>query len=161
LQEKSVNLLIIIMGRHENRLTIARKFGATDVVSSRDETAIQAVQELTKGGAESVLECVGTESSMQTAMGITRPGGTIGYVGVPHGSGTINLGRMFRFNLALCGGVAPSRAYIPELLSDVIALKIDPSPVLDMVVDLDGVPAGYKAMNDRSAIKVMVKLSSG
>lgn len=152
---------IIIMGRHENRLAIARKFGATDVVTSRDEAAIQAVQELTKGGAESVLECVGTESSMQTAIGITRPGGTIGYVGVPHGSGTINLSRMFRSNLALCGGVAPSRAYIPELLSDVIALKIDPSPVLDMVVDLDGVPAGYKAMNDRAAIKVMVKLSNG
>jgi threonine dehydrogenase-like Zn-dependent dehydrogenase len=150
---------IIMLGRHENRLAIARQFGATDVVTSRDEDAIQAVQDLTKGGAESVLECVGTEASMKTAIGIARPGGTIGYVGVPHGSGTIDLSRMFRSNTTLRGGVAPARAYIPELLSDVIAQKIDPSPVLDVRVDLDGVPSGYKAMNDRKAIKVMVKLS--
>ncbi len=152
---------IIIMGRHETRLTIARQFGATDVVTSRDESAIQAVQDLTKGGAECVLECVGTESSLKTAIAITRPGGAVGFVGVPHGSGTVNLSRMFRSNLTLRGGVAPSRAYIPELLSDVIVGKIDPSLVLDKVVDLDGVPSGYKAMNDREAIKVMIKLSNG
>lgn len=150
---------IIMMGRHEKRLAIARQFGATDVVTSRDEQAIQAVQELTKGGAESVLECVGTEASMKTAISVARPGSAIGYVGVPHGSETIDLGQMFRSNLTLRGGVAPARAYIPELLSDVIAQKIAPSPVLDLTVDLDGVPSGYKAMNDREAIKVMVKLS--
>jgi threonine dehydrogenase-like Zn-dependent dehydrogenase len=149
---------IIILGRHENRLAIARQFGATDVVTSRDESAIQEVQELTKGGAECVLECVGTEASMKTAIGIARPGGDIGFVGVPHGSETINLGRMFSSNIALRGGVAPARTYIPELLSDVIAQKIDPSPVLDRTVDLDGVPSGYEAMSDRGAIKVMVKL---
>ncbi|MBW4442234.1 MAG: zinc-binding dehydrogenase [Plectolyngbya sp. WJT66-NPBG17] len=148
---------IILLGRHEPRIKIARQFGATDVVSSRDEAAIEEVQTLTKGGAISVLECVGTEAAMKTAIGIARPGGAIGFVGVPHGSETINLGRMFMSNIALRGGVAPARAYIPELLSDVIAEKIDPSPVLDVSVDLDRVPEGYAAMNDRKAIKVIVR----
>ena len=148
---------IIILGRHEKRLEIARRFGATDVVTSRDEQAKAEVQEMTKGGAESVLECVGSESSMDTAIGIARPGGAIGFVGVPHGSETINLERMFLSNIALRGGVAPARAYIPELLADVVAGKIDPSPVLDMTVDLDGVPSGYGAMDSREAIKVMVR----
>lgn len=148
---------IIMLGRNEPRLAIARQFGATDVVSSRGEEAIAAVQEMTQGGAESVLECVGTESSLSTVIGIARPGGAIGYVGVPHGSETINLGRMFMSNITLRGGVAPARAYIPELLTDVIAGKIDPSPVLDSTVDLEGVPSGYSAMDKREAIKVMVR----
>lgn len=148
---------IIIIGRHEKRLEIARRFGATDVVTSRDQQAIDEVQEMTKGGAESVLECVGSESSMNTAISITRPGGAIGYVGVPHGSETINLGTMFMSNITLRGGVAPARAYIPELLADVVAGKLDPSPVLDLSVDLDGVPSGYAAMDGREAIKVMVR----
>lgn len=105
-----------------------------------------------------MLECVGTESSLSTAIGIARPGGAIGYVGAPHGSETINLGRMFFSNIILRGGVAPARAYIPELLTDVIAGKINPSPVLDLTVDLDGVPQGYVAMDGRDAIKVMVQL---
>jgi threonine dehydrogenase-like Zn-dependent dehydrogenase len=149
---------IIIIGRHENRLDIARHFGATDVVTSKDEEAAKEVQEMTKGGAESVLECVGNESSMGTAISIARPGGAIGYVGVPHGSETINLSGMFFSNVSLRGGVAPARKYIPELLADVVAGKLDPSPVLDHTVDLDGVPAGYKAMDSREAIKVMVQL---
>lgn len=148
---------IIILGRHEKRLEIARRFGATDVVTSRDGQAIDEVQEMTKGGVESVLECVGSESSMNTAISITRPGGAIGYVGVPHGSETINLGNMFMSNITLRGGVAPARAYIPELLADVVAGKLDPSPVLDLSVDLDGVPFGYAAMDGREAIKVMVR----
>jgi threonine dehydrogenase-like Zn-dependent dehydrogenase len=149
---------IILLGRHENRITIARRFGATDIVSDRDEQAIDQVQQMTKGGAEAVLECVGTASSLSTAMGIARPGASIGFVGVPHGSEGVKLQRMFRSNISLHGGVAPARAYIPELLSDVISGKIDPSPVLDMTVDLAGVPAGYVAMDQRKAIKVMVKL---
>lgn len=148
---------IIIVGRHEKRLEIARRFGATDVVTSWDQQAIDEVQEMTKGGAESVLECVGSESSMNTAISITRPGGAIGYVGVPHGSETINLGQMFMSNITLRGGVAPARAYIPELLADVVAGKLDPSPVLDLSVDLDDVPFGYAAMDGREAIKVMVR----
>ena len=149
---------IILLGKHQKRIDIARQFGATDVVSSRDQAAIEAVQQMTKGGAAAVLECVGTESSLSTAIGITRPGGAIGFVGVPHGSETINLSRMFMSNITLRGGVAPARAYIPDLLADVLAGKIDPSPVLDVTVDLAGVPAGYAAMDGREAIKVMVKL---
>lgn len=147
---------IIMLGRHEKRLEIARRFGATDVVTSRGEEAIDTVQEMT-GGAESVLECVGNEASMATAIGIARPGGAVGYVGVPHGSETIDLSRMFMSNITLRGGVAPARAYIPELLKDVVAGKLDPSPVLDLTVELDGVPAGYTAMDSREAIKVMVR----
>jgi threonine dehydrogenase-like Zn-dependent dehydrogenase len=149
---------IIILGRHESRLAIARRFGATDVVSSRGEEAITAVQEMTSGGAESVLECVGSESAMATAIGIARPGGAIGYVGVPHGSNqNFNLGGLFMNNIALRGGVAPARAYIPELLADTVAGKLDASAVLDLTVDLDGVPNGYAAMDSREAIKVMVQ----
>ncbi len=104
---------IIIIGRHDKRLDIARQFGATDVIKSKDEEAIKEVLEMTKGGAESVLECVGNESSMNTAISIARPGGAIGYVGVPHGSETINLSGMFFSNISLRGGVAPARKYIP------------------------------------------------
>ncbi len=148
---------IILLGRHDPRIAIARRFGATDVVPERGAEAIARVQELTGGGAECVLECVGTKDSLDTAIGIARPGGRVGYVGAPHVAGPINLGRMFRHNIALHGGVAPVRAYIPELLADVIAGKIDPSPVLDKHVDLDGVPEGYAAMDARGAIKVMVR----
>ncbi len=148
---------IIMLGRHERRLQIARQFGATDAVTSRGDEAINAVLEMTQGGAESVLECVGSSSSMASAIAIARPGGAIGFVGVPHGSETINLPRLFMSNIALRGGVAPARAYIPELLADVVAGKIDPSPVLDLTVELDGVPGGYAAMDSREAIKVMVR----
>ena len=148
---------IIVLGRHDKRLELARHFGATDVVTSKGEEAIAEVQEMTNGGAESVLECVGAESAMATAVKVARPGGTIGYVGVPHGSEKIDVAYMFMSNIALRGGVAPVRAYIPELLKDVIAGKLDPSPVLDLTVDLNGVPSGYAAMNNREAIKVMVR----
>ncbi|MEH1769555.1 zinc-dependent alcohol dehydrogenase family protein [Nostoc sp.] len=149
---------IIILGRHASRLEIARQFGATDVVSSRGEEAIAALQEITQGGADSVLECVGSESSMTTAIGIARPGGAIGYVGVPHGSGhNFNLGRLFRQNITLRGGVAPARAYIPELLADTVAGKLNASAVLDLTVNLDDVPRGYASMDSREAIKVMVR----
>ncbi len=149
---------IIILGRHESRLEIARHFGATDEVKSRGDEAIAAVQEMTHGGVTSVLECVGNEAAMTTAIGIARPGGTIGYVGVPHGSGhNFNLSRLFQQNITLRGGVAPARAYIPELLVDTVAGKLDASPVLDLTVNLEGVPDGYRAMDNRETIKVMVR----
>jgi threonine dehydrogenase-like Zn-dependent dehydrogenase len=148
---------IILLGRHESRIAIARQFGATDVVKERGTEGIARVIELTGGGAPCVLECVGTKDSFDTAIGIARPGGKVGYVGVPHVTEPINLGRMFRHNIALHGGVAPVRAYLPELLADVVAGKIDPSPVFDKEVDLDGVPEGYAAMDAREAIKVMVR----
>lgn len=148
---------ILILGRHEGRLAIARRFGATDVVSERGEAAVDRFRELTGGGAEAVLECVGTDESLNTAIGIARPGGSVGFVGVPNGGGAVDLARMFRQNIALRGGVAPVRAYIPDLLADVLAGRIDPSPVLDREVGLDGVPAGYAAMDERQAIKVLVR----
>ncbi|MEU1628954.1 zinc-dependent alcohol dehydrogenase family protein [Streptomyces sp. NPDC020096] len=150
---------IIALGRHKDRTDLARTFGATDVVAERGEAAVEAVRELTGGqGAHSVIEAVGTEQSMRTAVGIVRDGGAIGYVGVPHGSGTgLDLGVMFGRNIALRGGVAPVRTYIPELLPDVLSGAIDPSPVFDLAVGLDGVPDGYRAMDDRTALKVMVR----
>lgn len=122
---------------------------------------------MTQGGAESVLKWVGGESSMETANsfaltegnGIARPGGASGYVGVPHGSGhNFNLSRLFVQNITSRGGVAPARAYIPELLADTVAGKLNASAVLDLTVNLDGVPSGYAAMDGREAIKVMVRL---
>ncbi|WP_371651875.1 MULTISPECIES: zinc-dependent alcohol dehydrogenase family protein [unclassified Streptomyces] len=150
---------IIALGRHQARTDIARTFGATDVVAERGEAAVDAVRELTRGqGAHAVIEAVGTEQSMRTAVEITRDGGAIGYVGVPHGSGTgLDLSVMFDRNIALRGGVAPVRAYIPELLPDVLSGAIDPSPVFDVTVGIDGVPGGYKAMDERTALKVLIK----
>ncbi|MFF2849150.1 zinc-binding dehydrogenase [Streptomyces sp. NPDC058001] len=149
---------IIALGRHEARTDIARRFGATDVVAERGAAAVAAVRELTGGqGAHAVVEAVGTEQSMRTAVGITRDGGAIGFVGVPHGSGTgLDLSVMFDRNIALRGGVAPVRTYIPELLPDVLDGTVDPSPVFDLTVDLEDVPAGYKAMDERTALKVLV-----
>jgi threonine dehydrogenase-like Zn-dependent dehydrogenase len=149
---------IIALGHHDDRLALARDFGATDVVTERGDEAIEKVKEMTKGGAEAVLECVGNQASMDTAAGATRPGGTIGYVGVPAEVKALNVRHLFSNNIALRGGVAPVRAYIPELLADVVAGRLDPSPVLDLTVDLDGVPKGYAAMDERTATKVMVKL---
>ena len=149
---------IIALGRHADRTAIARTFGATDVVAARGEEAVATVRELTGGvGAHAVLEAVGTEESMRTAIAIARDGGAVGYVGVPHGgSAGVDIGEMFNRNVALRGGVAPARAYIPELLADVLSGAIDPAPVFDATVDLDGVPGGYKAMDERSALKVKI-----
>ncbi|MFE5190406.1 zinc-dependent alcohol dehydrogenase family protein [Streptomyces sp. NPDC056628] len=149
---------IIALGRHPDRTDIARRFGATDIVAERGEAAVEAVRELTRGqGAHSVVEAVGTEQSMRTAVGVTRDGGAIGFVGVPHGSGTgLDLGVLFDGNIALRGGVAPVRTYIPELLPDVLDGTIDPSPVFDRTVGLEEVPDGYRAMDERTALKVMI-----
>ncbi|WP_327298370.1 MULTISPECIES: zinc-dependent alcohol dehydrogenase family protein [unclassified Streptomyces] len=150
---------IIALGRHQARTDIARTFGATDIVAVRGDEAVAAVRELTGGqGAHAVIEAVGTEQSMATAVAVTRDGGAIGYVGVPHGSGTgLDLSDMFNRNIALRGGVAPVRTYIPELLPDVLDGTIDPSPVFDRTVGLDEVPDGYRAMDERTALKVLVK----
>lgn len=149
---------IIIMGRHPDRIALATEFGATDVVSERGEAAIERVRELTGGfGAHSVLECVGTDQAMAAAVGIARPGGAIGRVGVPHYD-AIPLARpMFYSNINVGGGPAPTRAYIEELLPDVLDGKIEPGRVFDRTVGLDGVPDGYRAMDARESIKVMVK----
>lgn len=149
---------IIIMGRHSDRIALAREFGATDVVSERGEEAIEKVRELTGGlGAHSVLECVGTEQSALTAVSIARPGGAVGRVGVPHYEAIPLAQPTFYANITVSGGPAPVRAYIEELLPDVLDGRIEPGRVFDKVTNLDGVPDGYRAMNEREAIKVMVK----
>ena len=149
---------IIILGRHPDRIALAKAFGATDVVSERGEEAIERVRTLTGNfGAHSVLECVGTEQAMRTSLGIVRAGGAVGRVGVPHYEGIPASEQMFYNNITVSGGPAPVRAYIEELLPDVLAGKIEPGRVFDLVVGLDEVPNAYRAMNDRKAIKVMVK----
>jgi threonine dehydrogenase-like Zn-dependent dehydrogenase len=149
---------IIILGRHEQRIALAKQFGATDVVSERGEEAITRAKDLTRGfGAQSVLECVGTEQAMDTSMGIVRAGGAVGRVGVPHYEAIKGAQTMFYHNVIVAGGPAPVRAYIDELLPDVMEGRIDPGRVFDRTVDLDGVPDGYRAMNDREALKVLVR----
>ncbi|MFL6776117.1 MAG: zinc-dependent alcohol dehydrogenase family protein [Sphingomicrobium sp.] len=149
---------IIIMGRHEDRIQLAREFGATDVVSERGEEGIERVRELTGGfGVQSVLECVGTGQAMDTSMGIVRAGGAVGRVGVPHYEAINGAQQMFYRNVIVAGGPAPTRAYIDELLPDVLEGRIDPGRVFDRTVDLDGVADGYRAMNEREALKVLIR----
>jgi threonine dehydrogenase-like Zn-dependent dehydrogenase len=149
---------IIILGRHPDRIALAREFGATDVVSERGAEAVERVLELTSGhGVNSALECVGLATAMQTAIGIARPGGAVGRVGVPQDATMPASQQSFFRNITVSGGPAPVRAYIAELLPDVLSGRIEPGRVFDRVVGLDGVPDGYRAMNEREAIKVMVK----
>ena len=150
---------IVAVGHHDDRLEIAEEFGATDLVSERGEAAIEEVQERTGGGVDHVLECVGAASSMETAVGVARPGGTVGYVGVPHGMDAgVDLFPFFGDNIALRGGVAPVRAYIEDLMADVLQGTLDPAPVFTKTVGLDGVPEGYRAMDERKAVKVLVEV---
>ena len=147
---------IIILGRHHDRLILAKEFGATDFVSERGEEAVERVHELTNGeGAHSVLECVGTEQAVTTAISIVRPGGAVGRVGVPQ-QDTMPALRPFFNNVIIGGGPAPVRAYIRELLPDVLEGRIEPGRVFDLEVGLDQVPDGYRAMAEREAIKVLI-----
>jgi len=149
---------IIMLGRHADRIALAKDFGATDVVSERGDAAVEQVRELTHGyGVHSVLECVGLEQAMNTAISIARPGGAVGRVGVPQEQTIPGSEPAFYNNVMVGGGVAPVRAYIEDLLPDVLEGNIEPGRVFDRTVGLDGVPDGYRAMNDREAIKVMLK----
>src|SRR5213082_3029491 len=149
---------IILLGRHPDRIALAQEFGATDVVSERGDEAVERVRELTGGyGVHSVLECVGLEQSMLTAVGISRPGGAVGRVGVPQNETMPASQPAFYNNVTVSAGPAPVRAYIEELLPDVLEGSSEPGRVFDRVVGLDGVPDGYRAMDEREAIKVMVK----
>ena len=150
---------IIMLGRHPDRIALARDFGATDVVSERGDEAIERVRELSGGfGAHCVVECVGYEESTRTALSITRPGGAVGRVGVPQDPAIPEAVSTFFRNVTIAGGPAPVRAYIEELLPDVLEGRIQPGRVFDRVTNLDGVPEGYRAMNEREAIKVMIAL---
>jgi threonine dehydrogenase-like Zn-dependent dehydrogenase len=148
---------IIALGRNPARIALAARFGATEIVSVRGDEAIEAVRELTGGlGAPSVLECVGTQESLTTALSITRDGGRVGFVGVPHEVVDVGIADMFDRNVGLAGGVAPARRYLDELLRDVLAGKLDPAPVFDVTMPLADVADAYAAMDDRSALKVLL-----
>jgi len=149
---------IIILGRHPDRIALAKEFGATDVVSERGDEAVERVNNITGGfRVHSVLESVGSEQAMLTAVNIARPGGAVGRVGVPHYPRIPAWEPTFYKNITISGGPAPVRAYIAELLPDVLEGRIQPGRVFDRTVGINQVPDGYRAMDKREAIKVMVK----
>ncbi|CCE08424.1 conserved hypothetical protein [Bradyrhizobium sp. STM 3843] len=147
---------IIAMSRHETRQRLAREFGATDIVSERGEDGVARIKDMTRGvGADSVLECVGTQQSMTQAIECTRPGGTIGYVGVPHGV-TFDGQAMFFAQRRMLGGPAPVRRFLPDLIDRVLTGKIKPGKVFDLKLPLSEVAEGYRAMDERRAIKTIL-----
>lgn len=149
---------IILMGRHQARTDLGKEFGATHVVSARGEEGIAQVLDLTGGlGTHAVLEAVGYMAAYEQALGVVRRGGVISRVGVPqYEDAPIGFGSLFRHNIRLAGGPAPVRAYIDELMPDILDGKINPGKVFDATTDLDGVPAGYRDMDQRTALKVLI-----
>jgi threonine dehydrogenase-like Zn-dependent dehydrogenase len=148
---------IIAMSRHESRQKLAREFGATDIVTERGDQGVARIKELTNGiGADSVLECVGTQESMMQAIRCTRPGGYVSYVGVPHGV-ELKGDELFYSHVHLHGGPAPVRRYLPELIDMVWNRKIDPGKVFDLILPLEQVAEGYRAMDERRAIKALLR----
>lgn len=148
---------IIAMSRHESRQKLAREFGATDIVTERGDEGIARIKELTNGiGADSVLECVGTQESMQQAIRSTRPGGFASYVGVPHGV-ELDGWNLFFSHVHLHGGPAPVRRYLPKLIDLILTDKIQPGKVFDLELPIDQVAAGYAAMDERLAIKTLLR----
>ncbi|WP_125776292.1 zinc-binding dehydrogenase [Antribacter gilvus] len=148
---------IVIMSRHADRTALARELGATDVVAERGEAGIAAVREILGGLADCALECVGTDVSMQQALGVVRGGGSVGFVGVPNGGAELPIGQIFRKNLTVGGGMAPARSYIEELLPDVLSGAIDPGRVFDLTLPLSEVAEAYAAMDERRATKVLLR----
>src|SRR5258707_231350 len=148
---------IIAMSRHESRQKLAREFGATDIVTERGDEGVERIKQLTNGiGADSVLECVGTQQSMMQAIQSTCRGGYVGYVGVPHGV-ELKGEQVFLAHVHLHGGPAPVRRYLPELIKLVWNRKINPGKVFDLTLPLDHVAEGYRAMDERRAIKTLLR----
>jgi threonine dehydrogenase-like Zn-dependent dehydrogenase len=148
---------IIVMSRHGSRQKLAREFGATDIVAERGEHGVERIKGLTRGvGADSVLECVGTQESMLQAISCTRPGGSVGYVGVPHGVSLDGADLFFR-HVRLFGGPAPVRRYLPALIDLVLNGTINPGRVFDLTLPLASVAEGYRAMDERRAIKTLLR----
>jgi len=148
---------IIVMSRHDSRQKLARQFGATDIVVERGDEGVARIKQLTNGiGADSVLECVGTQESMMQAISCIRPGGSVGYVGVPHGV-ELNGEKLFYAHVHLHGGPAPVRRFLPKLIEQVWDKQIKPGKVFDLTLPLDQVAEGYRAMNERRAIKALLR----
>lgn len=151
---------IIALSRHPARQAIAAEFGATDSVEERGAEAAERVRELTNGeGVDATIECVGTGEAMSTAVEVARPGAMVGFVGVPHGV-ELPLETMFLRNVGVHGGSAPARTYIPELLDDVLEGRINPGRVLDYETDLESIDEAYAAMDERRAIKTLVRVGT-
>jgi threonine dehydrogenase-like Zn-dependent dehydrogenase len=148
---------VVAMSRHQPRQEIAKAFGATDIVAERGKEGGARIAELTGGvGADAVLECVGTDEAMKTAFAVARPGATVGFVGVPHGV-ELPVRRMFQKNVGLAGGMAPVRRYLPDLLERVLSGAIDPGKVFDLTLPLHESPEGYRGMDERRAVKVLLR----
>ncbi len=148
---------IISMSRHPSRQTLAREFGATDIVTQRGEEGVARVKELTHGvGADSVLECVGTQESMMQAVHSARAGGFVSFVGVPHGV-ALDGSELFFAHVHLHGGPAPVRRYLPDLIKMVLEGKINPGKVFDLTLQLEQVAEGFRAMDERRAIKTLLR----
>ncbi|KWX05449.1 IMP dehydrogenase [Carbonactinospora thermoautotrophica] len=149
---------ILLMGRHKDRTELGREFGATDVIAERGVEGIERVRELTGGdGTHTVLECVGTKQAIEMAFGVVRDGGVVSRVGAPqYAEVPMDFG-VFMRNITLTGGVAPARAYIEELLPDVLDGTLEPGRVFDRTINLEQVPDGYRAMADREALKVLIR----
>jgi threonine dehydrogenase-like Zn-dependent dehydrogenase len=148
---------IIAMSRHESRQQLAREFGATDIVSERGDEGIARIKELTNGvGVDSALECVGSQESMMQAIRTTRPGGHVGYVGVPHAV-QFDGAELFYTHVHLHGGPAPARRFLPDLIEMVWSGKINPGKVFDLTLPLSQVAEGYRAMDERRAIKTLLR----
>ncbi len=149
---------IVAMSRHADRQALARGFGATDVVEERGDAGVEAIQAMFGGiGADCVLECVGTKESMDQAIRSTRPGGTVGYVGVPNGGSELPIRSLFNRNVGVNGGVAPVRNYVEELLPEVLSGAIRPGLVFDLQLPLAEVAEAYAAMDERRAVKVLLR----
>lgn len=147
---------ILVMSRNPQRQELAKRFGATDIVAERDEEGVEQVRRLTGGvGADAVLECVGTDASMRQAIGCTRSGALVGFVGVPHGV-KLDFGELFRRNVGVHGGMAPAREYLPGLMAKVLHGDIEPGLVFDLTLPLSEVAEGYRAMHERRAIKTLL-----
>lgn len=150
---------IIALSRHPERQQVAKEFGATDILDERGEAANEKVLELTDGfGVDCSLECVGTPEAIATAFALAKAGSTVGVVGVPHGE--LRFSEVFFRNIGWRGGPAPARIYIPELLRDVLNGRINPGRVFNYETDLDGIPDAYAAMDERRAIKSLIRVSS-
>ena len=147
---------VVAVGHNAPRLRLASEFGATDTFDSHDEGTAESIVELTRGGAPSVVEAVGNQESMDLAIDVSRPAGTVSFVGVPHNVKQVPLRSLFLKNVSLHGALAPVRAYLPQLMSAVMDRTIDPSRVFDLELPLERVADGYAAMDERRAIKVLL-----
>lgn len=149
---------IVAMSRHASRQALAREFGATDIVEQRGEEGIAVIREMFDGvGVDRALECVGTEEAMRQALGATRPGGQVGFVGVPHLNPELKMRPLFSKNVGIRGGVAPVRNYVDELLPEVLEGRLTPGRVFDLELPLAEVAEAYRAMDERRAIKVLLR----